>query len=181
MSDEWVTKISVLTDDQLRGELFHRLVARLETERKKDPGIVVANRTPHVFSLSRHGNRLTVDQGHQKRLMRVVLTWKHKRAMAEQDDPWKASVSRSADGARLVLSGGPEGTIEEMVDTIVDTFLKHTGPANATRTSWGRWIDIETGELLTVADLKQRLEKAGYDERQMALALALAIETGKVS
>ena len=55
------------TDDELRAVLFQRLLDRLKAEQRQDPTIVLFDRKPYVFSLSRHGNKLTVDQGHTER------------------------------------------------------------------------------------------------------------------
>ncbi len=126
MGDEGARNLARLTDDELRRELFHRLVSRLWAERDKHPPIVFESRTPYVVRVSRHGHLLRIDQGHDGQLMRIELTWPHRPAMDEQDEPWSASVCRSTDRTRLMLSGGPEGAIEEMVDQIVDTFLTYT-------------------------------------------------------
>jgi len=110
--------------------LFQRLLNRLETEQKKDPTIGLFERKPYVFSLSRHGNELTVDQGYKDLLMRVTLRWKHKPNTDDRDEPWKATVSRTVEQARLVLlPQGTQGTIDEIVDKIVVTFLRYTEPA----------------------------------------------------
>ena len=118
------------TDDALRAVLFQRLLDRLETEQKRDPTIVLFDRRrPHVFSLSRHGNELIVHQGHKDLLMRVTLRWKHKPNTDDRDEPWKPTVSRTQDRARLaLLPEGTQGTIDEIVDKIVVKFLRYTEP-----------------------------------------------------
>ena len=117
------------TDDALRAVLFQRLLDRLETEQKKDPTIRRFDRKPYLFLVSRHGNELTVDQGYKDRLMRVTLRWRHKPNTDDQDAPWKATVSRMMDQARLaLLPEGPQGTMDEIIEKIVVTFLKYTEP-----------------------------------------------------
>jgi hypothetical protein len=117
------------TDDALRAVLFQRLLERLEAEQKKDPTIRRFDRKPYVFSLSRHGNELTVDQGYKDRLMRVTLRWRHKPNTDDLDAPWKATVSRTMDQARLaLLPEGPQGTMDEIIEKIVVTFLRYTEP-----------------------------------------------------
>lgn len=112
------------TDDQLRRELFERVVDRLQAEAKKDPAILVQNRTPVVFSLSRHGNLLTVYQAEGARLLRGELQWKY---TPDEDAPWTFTVFRAVDRSQLRLEpNGPEATIDTIVDNIVTTFLTQT-------------------------------------------------------
>ena len=37
----------------------------------------------------------------------------------------------------------------------------------AIRTSWGRLVDLKSGQALTAAELKLRFEEAGFDEKQV--------------
>ena len=43
-----------------------------------------------------------------------------------QDEPWTASVFRTADKARVALAGSVEGTVDDVVDRVVMTFLTGT-------------------------------------------------------
>jgi hypothetical protein len=51
----------------------------------------------------------------------------------------------------------------------------------AIRTSWGRLVDLKSGRVLTAAELKVRLEAAGFDAKQVAREVALSIERGEVT
>ena len=117
--------IDELTDDDLRDWLFERLYARLQTEHDKDPATLLFNRTPIAFWSSRHGSLLTVDKPTDARLLRITLDWEH-RPGQPRPEPWTASVFRTADGARVALTGSMEGTIEDVVDDIVQAFLNRT-------------------------------------------------------
>ena len=122
-----VTDIVRLTDAELRRELFQRLIVRLEAERANDPTVMIFTRTPFTFSLSRHGNLLTVDQGKDAHVMRIALKRRHRVWTDDQQgEPWTATVSRTPDRARVALSGGPDGTVTEIVEAIVERFLKET-------------------------------------------------------
>ena len=59
------------------------------------------------------------------RLLRITLDWEH-RPGQPRPEPWTASVFRTADGARLALTGSMEGTVEDVVDDIVQAFLNRT-------------------------------------------------------
>jgi hypothetical protein len=118
--------LSRLTDEEVRRQLFQQLLERLEAERANDQTVMVLNRTPFTFSLSRHGNLLTVHQRRDERLMQLALTPRQGRATHEDNAPWNATVRRTPDRARLALSGGPEGTVNEIVGSIVETFLRRT-------------------------------------------------------
>src|SRR5262245_12394542 len=63
-----------LPDDDVRRELFQRLVDRLEAVRANDLTMIVFQRTPFSFSVSRHGHLLTIDQGSEGRMMRIELS-----------------------------------------------------------------------------------------------------------
>jgi hypothetical protein len=130
MSGKGAMRIAKYTDDELRGKLIVGLFGRFEAERRKDPSIRVVDRWPLGFSLSRHGDQLTVDQGRQDRLMQITLEWKPQPEDSDdQDVPWTATVFRTADGSRLALTpGGPEGSIDEIVADIAKTFLSNPAP-----------------------------------------------------
>jgi hypothetical protein len=122
-----VTDIVRLTDAELRRELFQKLIARLEAERGNDPTVMIFTRTPFTFSLSRHGNLLSVDQGKDAHVMRIALRRRHRPWTDDhQGEPWTATVSRTPDKARVALSGGPDGTLNEIVEAIVERFLRET-------------------------------------------------------
>ena len=107
------------------GRLFERLYARLQVEHDKDPATLLFNRTPIAFWSSRHGSLLTVDKPADARLLRITLDWEH-RPGQPRPEPWTASVFRTADGARVALTGSMEGTVEDVVDDIVQAFLNRT-------------------------------------------------------
>jgi hypothetical protein len=108
-------------DDALRKALFERLVKRLDAESSQDQSLTGDKRSPGVYSLSRSdGHRLTVEQGHGARLLRGVIRW----GPHDGAPPWTFSVSRSVDRARLAMHpGGAEGSISDVVENIVTTFL----------------------------------------------------------
>jgi hypothetical protein len=120
------TGLARLTDHDVRRELFQKLVDRLEAARANDQTMIVFHRTPFSFSMSRHGHLLTIDQGSEGRMMRIELSCRRSRWTDSQLAPWSATVSRTADEARLALSGGPEGSITDVVEGIVETFLART-------------------------------------------------------
>jgi hypothetical protein len=115
-------EIVELTDDVLRDRLFERLYARLQVEHDKDPATLLFNRTPIAFWSSRHGSLLTVDRGADGRLLRITLDWQH----PSQGEPWKASVFRTADRARVALAGSVPGNVEDVVDDVVQVFWDRT-------------------------------------------------------
>lgn len=120
-------EITGQTDDQLRVELFKQLVARLEAAVREDPGAQVFNRTSTMFSLSRHGNLLTVGQGAAHRLVRGQLT--RKQTPENADRPWAFTLTRAEDRSRLASSlDGQEGSADEVLDAIVKSFLESTEP-----------------------------------------------------
>ena len=119
--------ITQQTDDQLRVELFKQLVERLEAAVRDDPGSQVFNRTTSMFSLSRHGNLLTVGQGAGQRLVRGQLTRKQK--PGSPDQPWSFTLSRAEDRSRLASTlDGQEGSADEVLDAIVKGFVENTEP-----------------------------------------------------
>jgi hypothetical protein len=112
------------TDDELSRELFGRLFVRFEAARKKDSSLHVIDVWAVGLKLSRHGSLLVVNQGQQGRLIEVTLVWTHK---PEGKKPWRAAIGRSADGNRLTLIPGPEGTVDDIIEEVVRTVLSKTG------------------------------------------------------
>jgi len=121
--------IKDLSDDEVRHRLFERLYDRLRVAQGEDLAIRLFNRTPIAFWASRYGSLLTVDQSAQGRLIQVTLESPHRPGQA-QDEPWTASVFRTADGARVALAAGVAGTIDDVVDDVVQTFLARTEPTD---------------------------------------------------
>ena len=117
--------IDELTDGELRQRVFDRVYDRLRAAQEKDPTIRLFNRTPIAFWASRYGSLLTVDQAAQGRLLRVTLEYPHRQGQP-QDEPWTVSVFRTADGRRVALMGSVEGTVEDVVDGIVQAFVDRT-------------------------------------------------------
>ena len=70
-----------------------------------------------------------MDKRADGRLLRITLEWRHRSDGRPQDEPWMASIFRTADGARVALAGGLEGTVEDVVDDVVQTFVTQTRPA----------------------------------------------------
>ncbi len=128
-----------VTDEELRHQLFERLYERLQVEQERDPAILLFNRTPIAFWSSRHGSLLTVDQSAPGRLMRITLEWRHRPERQPQDEPWTASVFRTADRARVALAGSVEGTVDDVIDRVVMTFL--TGTEERQLTTGGPLFD----------------------------------------
>src|SRR5439155_24749847 len=101
-----------------------RLIVRLEAERANDPNVMIFTRTPFTFSLSRHGNLLTVDQGKDAHVMRIALKRRHRAWTDDQQgEPWTATVSGTPDKARVALSGGPDSTVRDIVEAIGESVL----------------------------------------------------------
>ena len=117
--------IDELTDEELRQRLFDRVYDRLRAAQGKDPTIRLFNRTPITFWASRYDSLLTVDHAAQGRLLRVTLELPHQHGQP-QDEPWTVSVFRTADGRRVALAGSVEGTVEDVVDGVVQAFLDRT-------------------------------------------------------
>jgi hypothetical protein len=90
--------------------------------------VLLFNRTPIAFWSSRYGSLLTVDKRADGRLLRITLDCQH-RPGQPRDEPWTASVFRTADGARVALAGSLEGTVEDVVDDVVQAFLDRTAKA----------------------------------------------------
>ena len=122
-------EISNRTDDELGRELFGRLYLRFEKARKKDRSIHVIDLWSVGFSLSRHGSKITVNQGQQGCLMEItVIRTRKPEDRSSRDRLWNATVRRSADEARLALIPGPEGTLSEIIEEVVRTVLSKTAP-----------------------------------------------------
>ena len=125
-------EIVELTDEELRQRLFERLYVRLRAAQGEDSTIRLFNRTPIAFWASRCGSLLTIDQAAQGRLIRVTLELPDHEGQP-QDEPWTVSVFRTADGKRVALMGSMEGTVEDVVDGIVQSFLDRTSGASEGR------------------------------------------------
>jgi hypothetical protein len=119
------------TDDELGRKLFARLFLRFEKARKTDRTIHVIDMWSVGFSLRLHGSKLTVNQGQQGRLLEIALVSKHKPQDGDdRAEPWRATICRSADGTRVALTPGPEGTLDEIIEEVVRTVLSKTAPQN---------------------------------------------------
>ena len=121
-----------LSDDELGAELFTQLVGRLEVAAKDDATVTVTKRGPAVFSVSRHGDELIIHPGAgQGIVLAGHLTWKHRSDRDDQDAPWEFRLERVPDNPQLLqgLLDGHQGSAEDMLDHIVETFLKYTDPA----------------------------------------------------
>ncbi len=114
-----------LTDDELRHRLFEGLYDRLRAAQGEDPAIHLFNRTPIAFWASRYNGLLTVEQSARSRLIQLTLESPH-RPGQPQDEPWSAFVFRTADGSRVALAGSMEGTVEDVLDGVVQAFLERT-------------------------------------------------------
>jgi len=67
-----------------------------------------------------------VDQDAPGCLVRITVEWRQRPNGHSPEEHWTASVFRTADGTRVALVGGVEGTIEAVVDGVVKTFLEGT-------------------------------------------------------
>jgi hypothetical protein len=110
-----------MSDDDLRRILFDRVVEKLDTERARDKSLAVYHRGPYLlFSLQRaDGCMLTIDRCDACVLLRgqvIGRPW-----LAQQ--PWTFNIARSPDGTRLRMHARPEGSIDEIAENIVRTFL----------------------------------------------------------
>ena len=117
--------IDELTDADLRDWLFERLYTRFQVEHDQDPATRLFNRTPIAFWASRHGSLLTIDRRADGRLLRITLEWEH-RLGQPPTEPWTASVYRMPGGARVALTGSRAGTVEDVIDDIVQEFVNRT-------------------------------------------------------
>jgi hypothetical protein len=120
-----------MTDDELGRKLFALLFLRFEKARQKDRTIHLIDMWSVGFSLRLHGRKLTVNQGQRGRLLEITLVSMHKPQDGDdREEPWTATISRSADGTRVALTPGPEGTLNEIIEEVVRTVLSKTAPQN---------------------------------------------------
>ena len=121
--------VADLTDDELRQELFRRVVRRLEKEASKDSALVVEDGRPVLFSIGRHGRLLVLQQGQGPRLLGGELRWEYEPDLV--DPPWTFTVLRAADRSLLRMTpAGPSGTLDDVVDNLARTFLTQTEAAS---------------------------------------------------
>jgi hypothetical protein len=121
MDDKDVTiSLKEMHDDNLRRLLFDRVVEKLDAEQLRHPFLKVQNRAPYLFSLQRSdGCVLSIDRCDPSVLMRGQIFG---RPWLNQQ-PWKFNVVRSPDGGRLHMPPEREGSIDEIAENIVRTFL----------------------------------------------------------
>src|SRR5262245_47559131 len=107
------------TNDEIRRALFDTVVELLEAARRKHSLLSAFNISPNVFTLQLgNGHMLTIDTGNDQALLRGTVRWQPG-VSTDRDAPWTFSVSRSVDGARLVMSNGPEGSLHDIASNIV--------------------------------------------------------------
>jgi hypothetical protein len=121
MNDTDVTiSLKEINDDDLRRLLFDRVVEKLDAEQLRHPFLKVQNRAPYLFSLQRSdGCVLAIDRCDPSVLMRGQIFG---RPWLNQQ-PSKFNVVRSPDGGRLHMPPDREGSIDDIAENIVRTFL----------------------------------------------------------
>jgi len=122
-----MSDLTQLSDDDLRAALFDALVERFDANALAEPSIVVVNRMPTAFVVSRGGNLLTLSQGMGLWLLRGDLRWKNRRRGLQT-----FTVGRAPIQSRLaIMPDHIEGTPEEVLDRIVTMFLEWTAAEEA--------------------------------------------------
>jgi len=118
--------LDAMTDDDLRRLLFETVVEKLDVAHARDRCLAVYNRSPDLFSLQRaDGCVLTIDRCDARVLLRGRVIGRR----GPDEQLWTFTIVRSPDGRRLRLHPDHAGSIDEIAETIVRTFLD---PSEAT-------------------------------------------------
>ena len=157
-----VFDLTQLSDEDLRAALFDALVERLDAKALEDPSIVVVNRMPAAFAVSRRGTLLTLTQGLGLRLLRGDLKWQNHR-----ERPRTFSVDRGTIQSRLaIMPDRTEGTPGEILDRIVAMFLGWTATAEEGRPVAAEPIRENWSRLFPAAQMSRPLSRLVAEQSQ---------------
>ena len=117
--------IERMTDDQLRDELYNRLTRRFELAKLQHPTLTIVTHKPSVFVTRRFGHELIFSKGAEQKLIVGEIRWHQ---TPDGNRPQPLSIRRGWDPTRLALTlaATVEGSMGEVIDNIVSTFLRES-------------------------------------------------------